>query len=220
MEEGIVPGGTDSLLYSLIFPKHEDANVDSLNTASSGQLMEKMEAARTVAQIKNESKAKQLARLEAASSKKRKSSDPDELNSEISVGAVADALSKKKVPFSRYRACTESTRKELEGKKHAARRHQRKNQNSEAVFSGKLESPPLQGNRREGKAEQRQPEFLEDSLKAPHHEVNSETVVGSKEQVWGENRQQTVNLRGFQGNTDTMWRHIKTCFDDQVQRSS
>ena len=170
MEEGIVPGGTGSLLYSLIFPNHESTKVNS------DKLMEKMQAARTVAQIKKESKAKQLAKLEAASSKKRKSSDPDELNSEISVGAVADALSKKKVPFARYRACTESTRKELEGKKHAARRHQRKNQNSEAVFSGKLESPPLQGNRREGKAEQRQPEFLEDSLKAPHHEVNSETA--------------------------------------------
>ena len=97
----------------------------------------KTEAARTVAQIKNESKAKQLARLEAASLKKRKPSDLDEPSSETCGGLGAGVLSKKQVPFARYRACTESTRKELEGKKHAARRHQRKNQNSEAVFSGK-----------------------------------------------------------------------------------
>ena len=178
MEEGIVPGGTGSLLYSLIFPNHESTKVNS------DELMEKMQAARTVAQIKKESKAKQLAKLEAASSKKRKSGDSDEACG----GAGGDALSKNQVPFAKYRACTESTRKELELKKHAAPFHPVKNINSEAVGSGlrgKLEATSPQVNWRGGKVEQGQSEFLVDSQKVPHHEVNSEVGVGSKGQVWG-----------------------------------
>ena len=120
MEEGIVPGGTESLLYSLIFPNNE---VNSLKMLS--ELMIKMQAdARTVAEIKKESKAKQLARLEAASSKKRKSGDADEPSSE----ACGDGLPKKQVPFAKYRAFTEITRKELEAKKQDVRRHSLKNQ--------------------------------------------------------------------------------------------
>ena len=175
----------------------------------------KTEAARTVAQIKNESKAKQLARLEAASLKKRKPSDPDELSSETCGGPGAGVLSKKQVPFARYRACTESTRKDLEGKKHAAWCHPVKNQNSEADavssgLRGKSEAPSPKVNWRGGKVEQRQPELLEDGQKAPRHEVIGDTVVESKEQMLEENRQQTVTFEGFQGNIHISKHALKT----------
>ena len=208
MEEGIVPGGTGSLLYSLIFPNHESAKVNSdepVNTASLDELRERMQAARTVAQIKNESKTKQLARLEAASSKKRKSGDPDEPSSEVCGGAGGDALSKKQVPFARYRACTQSTRKELEQKKHAAECDPVKKKDSEAVGSGlrgKLEAPSPQVDWRGEKVEQQgQSEFLVDSQK-----VNSKVGVGSKGQVWGY-REQAETLEGSQGST-RMSKHV------------
>ena len=81
MEGGIVPGGTGSLLYKLIFPNHALAGSvkvkESSNISKSSEPMKKLDegksfpstasSAKTVAQIKDESKAKQLARLEAAS---------------------------------------------------------------------------------------------------------------------------------------------------------
>ena len=184
MEEGIVPGGTESLLYSLIFPNNE---VNSVKM--SGELMKKMQGdARTVAQIKNESKAKQLARLEAATSKKRKSGDADELSS--GDGAGTDALPKKQVPFAKYRACTENTRKELEAKKQAVRCHTLKNQYSQA------EAVQWRG----GKVEEGQPEVLGDSQKAPH-EANSMIGVENKGEVWKGYTQQAEIFGGCQRNS-------------------
>ena len=201
MEEGIVPGGTESLLYSLIFPNNacaETAKANSdkpLNMLRSGELMEKMQAASTVAQIKNESKAKQLAKLEAATlcSKKRKLGDPEEQSSERDGDAGAGALTKKQVPFARYRACTESTRKELELKKHADQCQPVKKLTPgagavECALRWKLETPSSQVNWRGARVRQGQPVDTY-SQKTSHHEAYNEMGVGGKGQDGGHSQQ-------------------------------
>ena len=129
MEEGIVPGRTGSLLYNLIIPNHAFAGSakvnEPLNMSNSGEPIGELNerksstssSAKTVAQIKDESKAKQLARLEAASlcPKKRKVGHLEEPSS--------GEAPKKPVPFAKYRACTENTRKELKLKKPAIQCH-------------------------------------------------------------------------------------------------
>ena len=143
MEEGIVPGGTESLLYSLIFPKHASPDKRVKVNTNTSKLVEAMEdideaksslesesSARTVAQIKHESKAKQLARLEAASlSSKKKLGNTEEFNSAgVDVGGDGDVeQTMKHVPFAKYRACTESTRERQSQKGYATLCHPVKN---------------------------------------------------------------------------------------------
>ena len=99
-------------------------------------------------------------------------------------------------------------------KKHAAQFHPVKNINSGAVGSGwrgKFEATSPQVNWRGGKVEQGQSEFLVDSQKVPHHEVNSEVGVGSKGQGWGGGYwQQAETLEGSQGNTRMSKHALKT----------
>ena len=190
MEEGIIPGGTGSLLYNLIFPNHAfagSAKVNKpLNMSKSGEPIRELDedksstasSAMTVAQIKNESKAKQLVRLEAANlcPKKRKLGDPEEPSSGGVGGAGGDT--KRPVPFAKYRACTETTRKELKLKKHASQCHLEAD-----AIRGKWEAPSPQ--LEWGKIQQGPPESLVASRKTPHHEGTSRMGVESTGQVWG-----------------------------------
>jgi len=194
MEEGIVPGGTGSLLYNLIFLNHAFAGSAKvkkpLNMSKSGEPTRELDvgksstasSAKTVSQIRDESKAKQLARLEAASlcPKKRKSGEPDEPSSGGVGVTEGDQATKKPVPFATYRACTESTRKELKLKKHPNQCHLEAD-----AIKGKWEAPS---------------EFLVAIQKTPHQKGDSRYGVGSTGQVWG-CRQKAETPQGSQGDT-------------------